>query len=79
MIKHIFTLSPKAAVNKANQYSIFLSDPLCSTTKALSIRTTGMGMDSTVGPQVTGSLASSTLTERRDMDSKYFLMELSFR
>lgn len=80
-IKHIdiFTLSPEATVNKATHYLIFLSSPLCSTMRGLSTRTTGMGMDSTAGPQVIGLLASSILTERKDMDNSCFLMEPSFR
>jgi len=56
-----------------------LSAPLCSSMRALSIKTTGMGVDSTAGPQATRSLASSISTEKKDMDNKCCLKEPPLR
>lgn len=56
-----------------------LSAALFSTMRALSTRTTDMGMDCTAGPQATSSPASSTSTERKVTDNSCSLMEPPFR
>lgn len=66
-------------LNKANHCLISLSAALCSTMRALSTKTTGMEMGCTAGPQAISSLASSTSTERKDMDNNCSLMDPAFR
>lgn len=72
-------LSVSHKFNKASHYLISPTAALFSTMRALSTKTTGMEVGCTAGPQATGSLVSSTSTERKDTDINCSRMEAPFR